>query len=352
MFGKVEVTSAVGAKLAHRMVTSNGPLAKGHLLSPADARLLASDGVKEVLVHRLEPDEIDESSAAELLRENFISDGIEARTGVGGRINFYASLSGLFRASQSLIDNFNLVDDAITFACLNDFSNVTAGELVGTIKIITLAVTRQAVLRARRIASKAAPICLKPFLPNSVTIISTTSGAVAAKTIAKTHRVTTDRVLARNSKIIAEFVTDHSMDALADVLRSQAMFQRESPDIIIVFGASAVADAGDVIPLAIQAAGGQIDRIGMPVDPGNLAVLGRIRETVVIGAPGCARSPAMNGLDIILDRVAAKENFSRAEIARLGVGGLLKTIDEPPRERKGRAVPNFAGRDPIFSHAD
>ena len=40
--------------------------------------------------------------------------------------------------------------------------------------------------------------------------------------------------------------------------------------------APAVTDRHDVVPQAIETAGGQILHVGMPVDPGNLLVLGEI----------------------------------------------------------------------------
>ena len=42
-----------------------------------------------------------------------------------------------------------------------------------------------------------------------------------------------------------------------------------------MFGASAIADRRDVIPAAIEAVGGSIEHFGMPVDPGNLMLIGQ-----------------------------------------------------------------------------
>ena len=64
---------------------------------------------------------------------------------------------------------------------------------------------------------------------------------------------------------------------------------------------------------------------------GNLLVLGRIGPRTVIGLPGCARSPRRNGLDLVIEAVAAGQPPEGADIARLGVGGLL--------EESGRPVP-------------
>ena len=94
-------------------------------------------------------------------------------------------------------------------------------------------------------------------------------------------------------------------------------------DLLLVIGASAIVDRRDVIPAAIVALGGRIERLGMPVDPGNLILVGDIGGTPVLGLPGCARSPARNGLDWILERIAAGFPVTHGIVAGMGVGGLL-----------------------------
>jgi molybdenum cofactor cytidylyltransferase len=81
-------------------------------------------------------------------------------------------------------------------------------------------------------------------------------------------------------------------------------------------------------------AGGAVERVGMPVDPGNLLVLGRVGDIPVIGAPGCARSSSENGLDWVLDRLIAGDHLDGLEISRMGVGGLLKEISARPQLRE------------------
>ena len=76
--------------------------------------------------------------------------------------------------------------------------------------------------------------------------------------------------------------------------------------LIIVVGASAIVDRRDIIPKAIEINGGSIDRLGMPVDPGNLLLLGHIGKVQIIGAPGCARSSKFNGFDNVLATINCK----------------------------------------------
>jgi len=109
-------------------------------------------------------------------------------------------------------------------------------------------------------------------------------------------------------------------------------------DMILILTGSATSDAMDVAPEALRAAGGEVTRFGMPVDPGNLLFIGRLQGAEVIGLPGCARSMALNGADWVLSRLACGLAVTSADIAGMGVGGLLKEIPSRPmpRTRKPR----------------
>jgi molybdenum cofactor cytidylyltransferase len=95
-----------------------------------------------------------------------------------------------------------------------------------------------------------------------------------------------------------------------------------------------------VLPQAVEAAGGDVLRLGMPVDPGNLALLARLGGVPVLGVPGCARSPRRNGFDWLLERVLAGYELEEIDVAGFGVGGLLKET----RRRGARRRPTSASR--------
>jgi molybdenum cofactor cytidylyltransferase len=82
----------------------------------------------------------------------------------------------------------------------------------------------------------------------------------------------------------------------------------------------------------------------MPVDPGNLMLVGDLGGRPVLGAPGCARSPKENGFDWILARLLAGLPVTRNDITAMGVGGLLMEIVTRPQPRETREVPQPDGR--------
>ena len=107
---------------------------------------------------------------------------------------------------------------------------------------------------------------------------------------------------------------------------------------MLILTGSATSDIDDVAPSALRAAGGQIERFGMPVDPGNLLFLGARDGQDVIGLPGCARAPALNGADWVLSRIVCGVPVSDSDIAGMGVGGLLKEIPTRPQPRRGKSA--------------
>ncbi len=170
-------------------------------------------------------------------------------------------------------------------------------------------------------------------------MISTQLPGLAEKIIDKTIKVTRERLAPAGAEIIAERRVPHDEAALAQAL--DAVLQ-EGAELVVIFGASAIADRRDVIPSAIEKVGGAIEHFGMPVDPGNLMLVGRAHDRLVLGAPGCARSPKDNGFDWVLMRLLAGIPVTRDDITGMGVGGLLMEIVTRPQPRDEPAV--AAGR--------
>ena len=90
-----------------------------------------------------------------------------------------------------------------------------------------------------------------------------------------------------------------------------------------------------MIPQAVINAGGEVVHLGMPVDPGNLLLVGRLGDADVIGVPSCASSPKLNGFDWVLARRLAGLPVGRAEIVAMAPGGLLMEIPTRPQPRGG-----------------
>ena len=174
-----------------------------------------------------------------------------------------------------------------------------------------------------------------PYTIRKVGVVSTLLPGLSPKVIDKTLKITEERLAPAGARIVAERRVPHDQAALAKAIRT---LSAQGAELVIVFGASAIADRRDVIPAAIEAVGGRIEHFGMPVDPGNLMLIGSANGRPVLGAPGCARSPKENGFDWVLMRLLAGLPVSRDDITGMGVGGLLMEIVTRPQPREEPVV--------------
>ncbi len=338
-FGPIPTVEAEGSILAHSQPLSSGKLSKGHLLQAGDIARLTAEGISTVIACRLEPGDLTEDEAAERLSAAIQPKGLSRSPASTGRVNFYASENGLFLADRAVVDRFNAVDPAITLACLSDRRDVRAGDLVATTKIIPLAVSGASVEAAAAILEQAYAFEVAPYRALRVHLIATQLPSLKPSVMEKTARVLEARLMPSGSRLVSERRVSHRAEAVAEALRAarkETQPERDGPPLIVVFGASAVADQEDVIPSAIRLAGGDVTQVGLPVDPGNLLVLGHVDGVPVIGAPGCARSPKENGFDWVLNRILAGHPPDRAEMTGWGVGGLLMEIPSRPLPREAK----------------
>jgi molybdenum cofactor cytidylyltransferase len=331
-FGPVAIDDAEGSLLAHGVSIGTLRLGKGHVLAKADIVALKTAGLGSLIVARLSAEDCAEDDAAARIGAAFADPLIEARAASTGRVNLHARKAGVLRLSRRRVDAMNALDPSITIATLHGFAAVAAGAMVATVKIIPFAAPNAAVALAETLAGQA--LQLHPFRPLTAVLVQTRLPQTKVSVLAKTVDVTVRRIRDMGGTLMTLPHCAHDSAALAAAFGEA---RRHAPDVIIAFGASAVSDGEDVIPQAIRLAGGRVSQVGMPVDPGNLLVLGRIGRADVIGAPGCARSPKENGFDWVLARRFAGLKVTPHTIRRMGVGGLLMEIPSRPQPREAAA---------------
>ena len=333
-FGAVPPREAEGAIAVHSIRKGGMVLKKATTLGAKEIAALEAAKVSEIVVARLEPGDVSEDVAAAEIAAAVAGEGVRVDRAFTGRANLFAEAAGVLVVDKTGVDALNDVDPAITFATLSAYAPVVAGKMIATVKIIPFAVARAARDRALAAARAARPIVrVAPFKLRKIGIISTVLPGLAEKVIEKTLRVTEERLAPAGATIVAEKRVPHETNALAKALDEVL---KAGAEMVVVFGASAIADTRDVIPAAVEAVGGRIEHFGMPVDPGNLMLVAEANGRPVLGAPGCARSPKENGFDWILMRLLAGLPIKRSDITGLGVGGLLMEIVTRPQPR---AVP-------------
>jgi molybdenum cofactor cytidylyltransferase len=300
-FGPVPPREAEGATAVHTICQGTLVLKKGTLIGPAEVAALEAAGIEDVVVARLEPGDVSEDRAAAEIAQAVAGEGVRVDRAFTGRANLFAETAGVLVVDKDAIDRLNRIDEAVTFATLSAFKPVVEGEMIATVKIIPFA-TSEATLKAALAVTAKPFIRVAPYKIKKIGVVSTLLPGLSPKVVDKTLRVTQERIAPAGATIIAERRVPHEQGALAGAI--EEMLQAGA-ELVAVFGASAIADRRDVIPSAVEAVGGSIEHFGMPVDPGNLMLIGRAGNRPVLGAPGCARSPKENGFDWILMRLLA-----------------------------------------------
>lgn len=325
-FGPVPIGQAQGAILAHSVAVTGGRLRKGITLGDAELGQLQKAGLTHVTVAKLDQGDIAENEAAAMLAAGLSgTSGLRLGEAFTGRVNVVATGAGVARVDAEKIARFNLIDPMITIATVPDLHQVDADTMLATIKVISFAVSGEAVAAAANIL-KDAIFVSAPQIASARLFVTQISGGAGDKGVTAIE----DRLNRLNVRLDKVVTVPHDSAAL-----SRALAESTSELTLILTG-SATSDMNDTAPEAVRRAGGQIERFGMPVDPGNLLFLGDLNGAPVIGLPGCARSPALNGTDWVLSRVVCGLPVTSADIAAMGVGGLLKEIPTRPQPRRRR----------------
>ncbi len=329
-FGTIPTDDALGAILAHSLQTRAGIIKKGRPLNAGDIDKLKAAGFDAVMAARLDDDDVPEDDAAAVVARAIAGTGVRVAEPFTGRCNLYAEAAGVLRLETNTLHAINRIDEALTIATLPAFERVEAGQMLATVKVIPFAVAEPTVANAV-IVSEGGLVAVSPFVRKRAGLILTRLSNTKASVLAKRERVMAERLASLGSELAATVSVAHETAAVSEAIAALA---QQGSDPIIVFAASAIVDRNDVIPAALVHAGGAVTHLGMPVDPGNLMMTGKLGRIDVLGAPSCAGSPKLNGFDWVLERLAAGMRVGPEDIQAMGVGGLLKEIPTRPQPRE------------------
>ncbi len=344
-FGEIRVEEAEGSILAHSVRHARGAFKKGRVLTSDDVALLAQSGIATVFAARLDAEDVPEDEAAGEVARALAGEHCLVQAPFTGRANVHAQVPGVALVEAERVRALNRLHESLTLATVPAFDLVDERQMLATVKVIPFAVPRAVLLAAIDLIGGKPLVSVAPLRAHRAGLVVTTLPQTKEQLVAKTEKAVRDRLASLGSTLGQVIVTPHRIEEIG---RAVAALKASGHDPILVFGASAIVDRGDVVPQGVTAAGGKIVHLGMPVDPGNLLMLGQVGDVPVIGVPSCARSPKVNGFDWVLPRLLAGLEVKPEDIMDMGAGGLLKEIPSrpSPRERTGSdplMAPSIAG---------
>ena len=330
-FGPVSTAACDGTILAHALHLPDGRIRKGTRLTRTDLDRIAAAGIAEIVVARLEAGDLDEDAAADRLATALMPPGLRLSTAATGRVNIYAVGRGIVRFDRDRLKQVNRIDEGITLACVQHNQLVEDGDMIATLKIIPYAVSEDAVVAVESQGGGTPVLGFHPLATRPFALIQTRMAGMKPALLTNTEKVTKQRLNQLGCALVDSRVVAHEQPAVTAAIDAA---RANGAEAILVCGASAISDRRDVVPTAVEAAGGRIDRLGLPADPGNLLMTASLDGMPVIGMPGCARSPRLNGFDWVLHLVLAGLPVDDDEIADMAIGGLLMEIASRPLPRK------------------
>lgn len=332
IFGEFPCEEAEGVMLAHTLAVGERSFKKGRVLDAGDIAALRQAGIAAVPGARMEADDVAENAAAAEIAALLAGGNTETRAPYTGRCNLHAAVRGVVQVDAERLDRLNLLDEAVTVGTLPQHALARRGQVVATVKIIPFAVPRRLIDAWREIAAAGPLLRVAELKPRRAALIMSELPGMKENVFRGTVTATRNRLEALGARLALVLRCAHDRRAVEAMLR-QAL--AAGCDLVLVAGATVTKDRKDVVPAAVAAAGGTIEHFGMPVEPGNMLLLARHGDTPVLVLPGCARSRRTNGLDWTLHRLLAGLPLSRADIMRMGVGGLIRSPLEPEDEEEG-----------------
>ncbi|MBL4615408.1 MAG: molybdopterin-binding/glycosyltransferase family 2 protein, partial [Magnetovibrio sp.] len=329
-FGQFKIDEAQGCILAHTVRAAGQVFKKGICLGEADLAALRDAGIETISAVRLELGDVAEDTVARLLAERLCGENVRIGTALAGRCNVYALRAGLVDIERQSIDCINQAGYGVLIATLNPFEVVEPGRTIATIKVAPYALSKDQMDELLRCSQSSSVLSVHGFVPRKVGLVLSHAPGQKESLLDKAREVIAARLESYGSVISQERRCAH----LKEDVSAAIIEVSKACDVVMILGAASPCDIADVVPAAMVKAGATVDVFGIPVDPGNLMVSGRLEGKTILGLPGCARSPALNGVDLVFARLSADQDVSPQTLHGLGVGGLLGEISERPQARE------------------
>jgi molybdenum cofactor cytidylyltransferase len=294
-------------------------LAKGHVLSEEDVRLLETEGLEQVWVTELEDGEVGEDEAVCQAAAEMGCGCLETRLAAGGRANLFATEDSCLLVDDELLKQINCISSIVIATGVN-FSFAKAGQRVATVKSAPFAVAQSQLEAVISVIRERGPLLqARPVRSPSIAVLYSdpVHGDRARQLFESIMRQRLEHFGLSPSYVLT------TVEEESAVARSLQHLLRAKPTVLLIASTTAPAGPEDVIGRSMTRTGCHIERFLAPVEPGNLFLLGYKDEIPIVSAPGCYRSAKPNVVDMVLPPLLARYRVSGWEVACLGHGGLL-----------------------------
>ncbi len=321
---KIKVEEAVGRQLCHDITAmrdgfKGAAFKRGHVIRAEDIPNLLDIGKRAVFVWEENAGEIHEEDAALRMAAMAPAEGARYTAPSEGKVVLMAERRGLFRVDKALLNALNAIED-ITISTLPDHYPVEEGARLASMRIVPLVTKEERIVQAEELCSGRDLFKLLPYHEKKIGVMITGSEVYSGRIQDKFEAVVREKMNRYPAEILGVSICDDDLEMITGAARE---YLERGADFLIFTGGMSV-DPDDLTPTAIRALGAEIVSYGVPAQPGNMTLVAYLGGVAVLGIPGSAISLPTTMFDVLLPQVFSGEKFTKADLIRLGEGGLCQ----------------------------
>lgn len=326
---KVRTKDAIGQILCHDItqiipgVTKDARFRKGHIITREDIPVLLSLGKEHLYIWENDNTKYHENEAAQILCELCINEYMEPGEVKEGKIELIAVKKGLLKVRTELLDGINSLGEMM-IASRHPNTPVKKGDKICGTRIIPLVIEKEKMEAARKLCGGIPVFSILPFHKKKIGIVTTGSEVYHGRIQDAFGPVLRKKASEYGAEVIGQTVTDDDPEHTQKAIEA---FLERGADMVWCSGGMSV-DPDDLTPLAIKNTGAEIVSYGAPVLPGAMFLLAYYKgEIPIVGLPGCVMYEKRTIFDLVLPRLMADDRITKAELDKLGRGGLCLSCE-------------------------
>jgi len=326
----IPVEKAPGMVLCHDITRiapgeGKGPaFRKGHVIAPEDVPVLLRLGKEHIYVWDLAEGLLHEDDAAGRIAAAIAGDGVALTQPCEGRINLLAERRGLLKIDAEALYRLNSIDE-VTIATIHGDATVSPGQMLAGARVVPLVIPAERIGQVEAACAETGPIVtVRPFRPLRVGVVTTGGEVYHGRIKDKFGPVLRRKFDDLGCTVMRQVIVPDDQDMTVRAIRQ---LLADGAEMIAVTGGMSV-DPDDLSPSSIRAAGGEVVTYGSPTFPGAMFMLAAIGEVPVVGLPGCVMYHKASIFDLTVPRLVAGEKLAKADIVKLGHGGLCAMCPE------------------------
>lgn len=324
---KIKVEDAVGMTLCHDITAmrdgfKGAAFRRGHVITQADIPALLNLGKRTVFIWEENAGELHEEDCARRLAAMAPVEGAHYTEPSEGKVLLIADRRGMFRVHTGLLKQINSIGD-ITIATLPDHYPVEPGARLASMRIVPLVTQQTQIEQAEALCRTEKLLDLRPYEERKLGVVITGSEIYTGRIQDKFEPVIRAKMAQYPCQIVGVSICDDDLGMMVDAARAHLA---NGADFLIFTGGMSV-DPDDLTPTAIRRLGAEIITHGMPAQPGNMTLVAYLNQIPILGVPGAAISKPTTMLDVLLPQIFAGDRFTKADLIRLGNGGLCQLCE-------------------------